>query len=479
MKFFINPGKSLGPFKLGRTLSTILSLAQKYYSIVGNCELIYDQQDPLLRPMVLWFRKLGVKLHFCSKFQRLIVIEFNFDFVTYHFEKSILAKNGRSPRLDHILRIIGPSYPGNFNDQYKYYLHHYQGLTFSFPIAKHLRKKVDPKKDISDLFPDKAQLVAKCGFVYHGESFHQIDILPFNFETYYGEEVFVVPQKGLFFQKRDKYILFQHSIQDILLVLGKPERVYLKTTNGQKKMLNHNEIEKEAKDTKIKVTNNKNDKNKKKTLPTKTKTKTETGVGNTTTNEIEINFNDNSLRNLPKVGKFTDYIWNYFQYGLDIIINGKTHQIKKFVLHTNFPNSIDFNIYQRCNYRIQKRNLKTNKLLYIDPFMKLGLINKIIGKPTRSLLHARNFFPSEFDKTDFYGFLSTNIIVEIFTNTKYASTVVIFNPKVIQSNQLEKKKTKQPISLNKKESKKKRKKEKKKITKEKLNNEKQKRKIFH
>ena len=31
---------------------------------------------------------------------------------------------------------------------------------------------------------------------------------------------------------------------------------------------------------------------------------------------------------------------------------GRTHQVKKFILHTNYPNHYDFSIYERCEFRI-------------------------------------------------------------------------------------------------------------------------------
>uniref|UniRef100_A0A0R0F6N4 Uncharacterized protein n=1 Tax=Glycine max TaxID=3847 RepID=A0A0R0F6N4_SOYBN len=45
-----------------------------------------------------------------------------------------------------------------------------------------------------------------------------------------------------------------------------------------------------------------------------------------------------------------DYFYNYFTCGLDILFDGQTHKIKKFVLHTNFPGHADFNSYIKCNF---------------------------------------------------------------------------------------------------------------------------------
>ncbi|KAG6394561.1 hypothetical protein SASPL_145150 [Salvia splendens] len=46
------------------------------------------------------------------------------------------------------------------------------------------------------------------------------------------------------------------------------------------------------------------------------------------------------------------YFYNYFTRGLDILFDGQTHEIKKFVLHTNYSGHSDFNSYTKCNFVI-------------------------------------------------------------------------------------------------------------------------------
>jgi len=40
-----------------------------------------------------------------------------------------------------------------------------------------------------------------------------------------------------------------------------------------------------------------------------------------------------------------DYFFNYFDLGIDILFDGVTNVVKKFILHTNFPSHYDFNRY--------------------------------------------------------------------------------------------------------------------------------------
>ncbi len=50
--------------------------------------------------------------------------------------------------------------------------------------------------------------------------------------------------------------------------------------------------------------------------------------------------------------KALDVVLNYFTYGLDIVINGENHRVKKFILHTNMPSHPLFHFYDRCLFSI-------------------------------------------------------------------------------------------------------------------------------
>ena len=47
-----------------------------------------------------------------------------------------------------------------------------------------------------------------------------------------------------------------------------------------------------------------------------------------------------------------DYFYNYFCRGIDVLFDSRTHQVKKIVLHTNFPSHRKFCLYKRCFFRI-------------------------------------------------------------------------------------------------------------------------------
>ena len=53
----------------------------------------------------------------------------------------------------------------------------------------------------------------------------------------------------------------------------------------------------------------------------------------------------NGLENMD----IENYFYNYFSIGLDILFNGYTHKIEKFIFHTNFPSHYEFNWYVPYN----------------------------------------------------------------------------------------------------------------------------------
>jgi hypothetical protein len=46
----------------------------------------------------------------------------------------------------------------------------------------------------------------------------------------------------------------------------------------------------------------------------------------------------------------TDYIYNYFENGLDVVFDGKLSIVKRVIVHTNSPNHAIFNTYSKCNF---------------------------------------------------------------------------------------------------------------------------------
>lgn len=49
----------------------------------------------------------------------------------------------------------------------------------------------------------------------------------------------------------------------------------------------------------------------------------------------------------------SDFFFNYFTLGLDVLFDARTQKVKKFILHTNYPGHYVFNIYHRCEFKLE------------------------------------------------------------------------------------------------------------------------------
>ncbi|KAL7720932.1 Uncharacterized protein QTN25_002139 [Entamoeba marina] len=59
---------------------------------------------------------------------------------------------------------------------------------------------------------------------------------------------------------------------------------------------------------------------------------------------------------IKKMDDSTNYFYNYFTRGFDILFDGESHLIKKFVVHGNVPCDADFGIYSKCFFAIKLTN---------------------------------------------------------------------------------------------------------------------------
>ncbi|XP_062219872.1 PHAF1 protein At3g51130-like [Phragmites australis] len=122
-----------------------------------------------------------------------------------------------------------------------------------------------------------------------------------------------------------------------------------------------------------------------------------------------------------------DHFYNYFSCGIDILFDGQTHKIKKFVLHTNFPGHSDFNSYKKCNFVIydaeaegtyQPGNVSKN---CITPHTKWT--KEILGDCGRAAIQTQGSMNNPFGSTFVYGY--QDIAFEVMKNG-YIATVTLF-----------------------------------------------------
>lgn len=53
--------------------------------------------------------------------------------------------------------------------------------------------------------------------------------------------------------------------------------------------------------------------------------------------------------------KRSDFFFNYFTLGIDVLFDARTQRCRKIMLHTNFPGHYNFNMYHRCEFHMLLR----------------------------------------------------------------------------------------------------------------------------
>ncbi|KAK4346906.1 hypothetical protein RND71_033245 [Anisodus tanguticus] len=132
----------------------------------------------------------------------------------------------------------------------------------------------------------------------------------------------------------------------------------------------------------------------------------------------------------PRTTLCGDYFYNYFTRGLDILFDGQTHKIKKFVLHTNYPGHADFNSYMKCNFVIHcsdfagsyHQDVNSSKAT-ITANTKWEQVKEILGDCGRAAIQTQGSTSNPFGSTFVYGY--QNLAFEVMKNG-YIATVTLF-----------------------------------------------------
>ncbi|XP_043707922.1 PHAF1 protein At3g51130-like isoform X2 [Telopea speciosissima] len=131
----------------------------------------------------------------------------------------------------------------------------------------------------------------------------------------------------------------------------------------------------------------------------------------------------------PRTTLCGDYFYNYFTRGLDILFDGQTHKIKKFVLHTNFPGHADFNSYIKCNFVIYSSDVGGHfeegnaPKTCITPSTKWEQVKEFLGDCGRAAIQTQGSTNNPFGSTFVYGY--QNVAFEVMKNG-YIATVTLF-----------------------------------------------------
>ena len=288
----------------------------------------------------------------------------------------------------------------------------YPGITFAFPIPPIFSNlfgndQKDNNQSMPMEFPNGTTPIATNVYVYNGYDFRSPNLpQDFDDDSYKStivRHVDVNIGKGIVvyndLNPEGRFVNFNDTTQDVLMALGAPNYIYYKR---------HDKLRIHA--TKTKKNRQQNGEQ-------------ETAIATTATeSHLSITNNEEASRELTAV----DYFYNYFTLGFDIMFNGKTHLVQKIILHTNFPGSKDFNIYVKCNFKLDATQFPHTKTKYVitadTKFAEIERIleNELCSKP---LVNDTTTASNPFGGTRFYAY--NNCIFEVMKNG-HINTAVLF-----------------------------------------------------
>eukprot|EP00055_Hartaetosiga_balthica_P011883 m.55690 g.55690 ORF g.55690 m.55690 type:complete len:452 (-) comp7764_c0_seq1:174-1529(-) len=294
------PGRGVGEFVLGTSINDMIAFLSSHYDKYSKVKLIYNDKDPFDEDIILDISDVCIQLRFDPVMQCLKAAEiYSFEHIRLEYGK---AGFGGSEELDytfaHVENVFGVTRAEYIHKKGSYILD-YPGLSLGFEVPSTLQKNyLRHQNDLAQerVFCDGTAALLTSLCVFSGQSKSptvstaQVEL---NAGAFFHECVDIHVGKGITFTKRKISISFGDSTQDVLTTLGRPGDIFYKSEN------------------KMKI-----------------------------------------FRGTDASSPYTDYFFNYPSIGIDILFDGRTQHVKKFLLHNNLPNHMEFGEYARCNFNL-------------------------------------------------------------------------------------------------------------------------------
>ncbi|XP_008775646.1 UPF0183 protein At3g51130 isoform X1 [Phoenix dactylifera] len=383
----LRPGLGIGPFTLGMPICEAFAQIEHQPNIYDVVHVKYlDEQEPLKLDIVISFPDHGFHLRFDPWSQRLRLIEvYDVKRLQMRYATSLIGGPSTPATFVAVYALFGPTFPGIYDKDRGIYTLFYPGLSFAFPIPRQYTNCCHDGEVSAELpleFPDGTTPVTCRVSVYDSSSDSKVgvgtlmdkaSVPPLPAGSLYMEEVHAKLGEELWFTIGGQHIPFGASPQDVWTELGRPCGIHQKQVD---QMVIHS-----ASDPR------------------------------------------------PRTTLCGDYFYNYFSRGLDILFDGQTHKIKKFVLHTNFPGHSDFNSYMKCNFVIYDADIEatirpgSTPKCCITPSTKWEQVKEILGDGGRAAIQTQGSMNNPFGSTLVYGY--QNVAFEVMKNG-YIATVTLF-----------------------------------------------------
>ncbi|ODN03576.1 hypothetical protein Ocin01_03102 [Orchesella cincta] len=307
-------------FLLGMHFSQSVAIIQSQVTVIKSAHVIYNDQTPLAHDLILDLPLDGIRLIYDSNSQRLKLIEVNnLKLVRLKYCGTVFNGPDVIPTVDQIDRCFGATRPGVYDKQRQLFALHFRGLSFYFPVD--LQYEPGRSHGLGSLrFPgDSSPVLAKM-IIYCGNNATEAPVPQLPLSCYRGhvycEDCHVLRNangtKTLGLRLKlvacssnileptrvqfERELCFGDSAQTVASKLGTPSRVFYKAED-----------------------------------------------------KMKIHSRDYHKR---VSSERSDYFFNYFTMGLDVLFDAVTHRAIKMILHSNFPGHYDFNSYHRCPFSL-------------------------------------------------------------------------------------------------------------------------------
>lgn len=403
------PERSLGcdkyEFILGMHFSQTVAVVQSLVGTIKGVQVLYSSDNPLGVDIIINLPLDGIRLMFDPVVQRLKIIEVvNMKLVKLKYCGFCFNSPTIAPSLEQIEHSFGATIPGVFDPTKQVFSLHFRGLSFFFPVEGKMQPDYAHGLGSLHFEPGKSPVVSRMA-IFNGASLSDSKppMLPLQcyLSQIYLESAIILrgcqgtkglrlnlytessvrtldPKKQCF----TKELYFGDTCQDIKSSLGSPNCIFYKSED---KMKIHS---------------------------------------------------PNTHRGGATVQR-SDYFFNYFTLGIDVLFDAVSQRAKKFILHTNYPGHYNFNMYHRCEFHLQlSPDIVTDEKHPPETLVKVNAYSRWDAVKTRLtpserpvVLHRAGSTntANPFGSTFCYGY--QDIIFEVMPNNHIAS-VTLFNDNV-------------------------------------------------
>ncbi|XP_050505912.1 PHAF1 protein CG7083 isoform X1 [Diabrotica virgifera virgifera] len=390
------PERSLGceqwEFILGMHFSQAVAIIQSQVGIIKGVQVLYSDVKPLEADLVINLPHDGIRLFFDPVSQRLKIIEiYSMKFVKLKYCGLEFNSPEILPSIEQIEHSFGATHPGVYDSEKQLFMLNFRGLSFYFPVES--KFQCGSTHNLGSLqFPAGSSPLVSRLAIYSGAGVEQAFAPELPLTCYYGQLYLKKASvlrgesytRGIKLQllsgiltpwpitgshnrlpdsirqEFEKEVLLGQSAQEIATALGAPSKVFFKSED---KMRIHS---------------------------------------------------PNAHRKITAIR--SDYFFNYFTLGLDILFDANTNTAKKIVLHTNYPGHYNFNMYMRCEFELTLKNVEISGYTHWnDICTKLTPSERPVVLNRASSTNTTNPFGS----TLCYGY--QDIIFEVMPNHYIAS----------------------------------------------------------